>query len=764
MVQVHPLRKTKASDKRSVYDLDVGPTKSTQPIRSNFFGLKQLLLSAAVAVALPFTVCSADALSSAETNKLSSVEKTVFFKTYGEEDVTKRIERLEKRYFGDPQQGELSERLQRIFELAGPAATAESAPTSEHPQGKPESKASENKAPKNKYPGAQYPKNGPKESDMAWEKASMAATKASDQNVQDLLKEALRLSKRKETEQAIEKYNQVLRFDPQNALAYFSLGVIFESKGDLGQALEHYKKAHDINPDRLDYKNAIVELESKGAQVNASQSKQAETNELAKQAAEAFKRKEYQSALGMYKQLETQFPKNAPYKYNIGTIYLLMRNPIQALEYYEMARKLNPKEERYVAACDKLKASVKADEAKRKEIDAQWDAKEKADKQQQKAAGNQQPKGKGGKGGKTAKGPQGGMPMQQRPMQPGFQQQGYPQQAGGQPQTRPPMQQAGGYPPQGYPQQNQMPPGFSNQQAQGYNQMPPQNYQQPQQGYGQPQMPQQGFNQPGYGQPMQQAGYQPQGYPQQAGYPQQQPQYNPMQQQQGYPQQQQQQGYGQQQGYPQQMQQGYGQPMQQGYPQQGYPQQQGGYPQQMQQPNYGQQMQQPGFNQQQQYNPQMQQQYQQQQQMRPPGQQGYVPNQTNQAAYAPGQTGISDLQQPGHGAPNMAASNLGAPNMAAQPQAVPNMVNGRPTGTGPDPLANLGIIGISSPKGISVTTIGIGSRAAKAKLAKGDLIVGVDGVNVTTVQQAKSVLGKKQPGESAQFIIDRKGKIQNLAL
>jgi S1-C subfamily serine protease len=150
----------------------------------------------------------------------------------------------------------------------------------------------------------------------------------------------------------------------------------------------------------------------------------------------------------------------------------------------------------------------------------------------------------------------------------------------------------------------------------------------------------------------------------------------------------------------------------------------------------------------------MQQQYQQQQQMRPPGQQGYQPSQANQTAYNPGQTSISGLTQPSYG----------APNMAAQPQAVPNMVNGAPTGTGPDPLANLGIMGISSPKGVSVTTIGIGSRAAKGKIAKGDLIVGVDGVTVTTIQQIKSVLVKKQPGESAQFIIDRKGKIQNLAI
>lgn len=727
-------------------------TKSREHDRVDSFKfnsrLKHILLSSLVAIALPLFTGEARALSSAESSKLTAVEKTVFFKTYAEEDAAKRVERLEKRFFGDAQQGDLSERLTRIIELASPSLNSQSETPAETP-----SAAQETKPPKNKYPGAQYPKEGgPKESDMAWEKASMAAAKASDQNVQELLKEALKLSKRKETDAAIEKYNQVLRFDPQNAVAFFSLGVIFESKGQLGEALNYYKKAHDINPDRLDYKEAIVSLESKGAAGGAAQSKQAETNQLAKEAAEAFRRKEYQSALGMYKQLETQFPKNAPYKYNIGTIYLLMHNPVQALEYYEMARKLNPKEERYVAACAKLKETLKADEAKRKQIDSQWDAKEKADKQReaerQKASGQN----KQGKGGKTAK-VQPGVPQRQQ-MPPGFQ-----QAKGPPPGNRPPMQQ--GYPPvnQQMPPANQpMPPVYNNQPvSQGYNQMPQQT------GYSQPQMQQQPYGMQGYPQqqPMQQ-GYPPpqQGYPspmQQTGYGGTQPGYNPQQQyppmQQGYPQpgyQQQQPmqqpGYNpqMQQGYPQQMQQpGFGQQIQQGYPQQP------GYGQQMQQP-----IQQPMQQYQQQYNPQMQQPgFNQQQQMRPPGQQGFAPQQGNNTAYAPpGQTGISDLIQP-PGAP---------PAMAAKTPV--QQGNGAPTGTTSDVLANLGILALPSPKGVTVSTIGIGSRAAKAKLTKGDIIVGVDGVNCSTIAQVKSVLNKKQPGESAQLIIDRKGKITQIVL
>lgn len=82
-----------------------------------------------------------------------------------------------------------------------------------------------------------------------------------------------------------------------------------------------------------------------------------------------------------------------------------------------------------------------------------------------------------------------------------------------------------------------------------------------------------------------------------------------------------------------------------------------------------------------------------------------------------------------------------------------------PTGTGPDVLANLGILAQPSPKGVQITTIGIGSRAAKAKLNKGDIIVGVDGVDISTVSQLKSVLLRKPAGAPAQLFIDRKGKV-----
>lgn len=728
--------------------LEVNPPDKWQKCRKS--GLKLILVSALITLSVPFSAGRASAISSADTNKITVIEKRLFFKSYAEEPLEKRLERLEKRFFGEPLSGEPEEqRLTKIFEAAGPQVDADGTVNQGHmtpdptPQ-KPPEKSQQSKPPKSKNPGAEYPSSGPQDNEAAWEKASEAAIGARDEEIRTLMKDAIKLSKRKEFDGAADKFNQVIRLDPQNAEAFFSLGVIFESKGQLDQALTSYNQAADINPDRLDYKEAITALQEKGVKKQAVSAKQAEINQRAKEAADAFKRKEYMSALEMYKRLETDFPKNAPYKYNIGTIYLMMQNPVQALEYYEMARKLNPKEERYVAAATKLKDNLKADEQKRKEIDSQWDAKEKADRKSGKQTGGSKPGGKQTANQKPPKGGQPGRPTGNQ-MPPGFQQ---AQGSGNRPPVyQPPPQQPSGYPPMNTGYQQQQPGGYGGQQT--YN---------PQQ-----QMPPQGFNQqPGMSQP---AGFNPQMQqrpPMQQGYAnqnqQQQPSYGGQMQQPGYGNQMQQQPvYGnqmqqpgfvnpmqQQPNYGNQMQQpGFGTPMQQ--PNYGNQMQQPGYGNQMQQPNYGNQMQSPGYGGNQMQQPNF-------------NQQGY-PNQSqmqgqNQMAYAQGQTGVSGLQQPAGQAPN------------TQPRPpLPSLTNKQaPTGTGPDPLANLGILAQPSPEGVSVTTIGIGSRASKGKLNKGDIIMAVDGVNVTNIAQLKSVLQRKQPEESAQFIIKRKGKVTQVVI
>jgi tetratricopeptide (TPR) repeat protein len=63
-------------------------------------------------------------------------------------------------------------------------------------------------------------------------------------------------------------------------------------------------------------------------------------------------------ALDLYKQLDGMRPNQALVKYNIGTIYMMLKIPHKALEFYKQAAALNPNEPRYLQACQKLQAVV----------------------------------------------------------------------------------------------------------------------------------------------------------------------------------------------------------------------------------------------------------------------------------------------------------------------------------------------------------------------------------------------------------------------
>lgn len=321
------------------------------------FLLVSLLVTACFA---PSPVLAADSVK----NKLARVEKVLFFKTYPDESVEKRIARLEKRFFGEAASGDIDERVEKIYKLAEPQISA-----AEQKSGTDSTLESDSPDSKN----VQYPKKtkAQEEKDRA---KKLAVLKARDEEIKALLKEGISFWKAKDSKHAIDRFNQVIRLDPQNAEAYFSMGVIFEAGGQLKNALGAYSKANEINPNRLDYKEAIVVVKKR-------LDKEGAIDSLAMNAAAAFKRKEYISALDLYKQLENKYPKNAKYKYNIGTIYLLMKSPEQALEYYGKAKKLDPKTAKYKTAYTKLSETLKSSSAARQKRESAWDKHMEAKKQ-----------------------------------------------------------------------------------------------------------------------------------------------------------------------------------------------------------------------------------------------------------------------------------------------------------------------------------------------------------------------------------------------
>lgn len=297
---------------------------------------------------------------SAEGQELSGFEQRLFFKTYSDEEVTARLARVEKKVFGEALSGSVPERLTRIKEALGPQREPDGTITGGGSRPAPQPQVQQTEP---RDPSRTDFTEGPED---ALEQAKLAVMAAKQEEIRQLLAQGVELWKVRRAREATEKFEQVIRLEPGNAEAHFSLGIIYEASGSFAQALASYKKAYNERPDNREYKAAILEVERKATQKEKLDGQSGELRLLAEDAAAAFKRKEYISALDLYKQLDAKIPPTANIKYNIGTIYLMTSNPEFALEYYRAAKKLKPREEKYITAVAQLESNLKRNQSERK--------------------------------------------------------------------------------------------------------------------------------------------------------------------------------------------------------------------------------------------------------------------------------------------------------------------------------------------------------------------------------------------------------------
>jgi tetratricopeptide (TPR) repeat protein len=127
---------------------------------------------------------------------------------------------------------------------------------------------------------------------------------ARNDEVNGLLTEAVSLWKAKRADESVEKFQQVIRLAPDYAEAHFSLGVVYEAQGRYIDALNCYKRAAELEPNKKDYRQAVATLDKKAQAMQEDNGKKAELRALADDAAGAYRRGEYISALDLYKQLD----------------------------------------------------------------------------------------------------------------------------------------------------------------------------------------------------------------------------------------------------------------------------------------------------------------------------------------------------------------------------------------------------------------------------------------------------------------------------
>lgn len=289
---------------------------------------------------------------------LAAMEQKLFFKSYADEDSEARLARIEKRIFGDAVQGEFAQRLDRVKAAVAPQVNPDGTTT-----GAQEPIASA--AP----PPPPVKKSDP-QSEM--ERARIAVMAAKEEEVAKLLADGVEQWRQKRGPQAIERFEQVLRLDQHNSEAHFNLGVVYESANNLVEASASYHRAAEENPNNRDYQDAVAAVEKKLSARKKTDDKAGELRVLAEDAAAAYKRQEYFSALDLYKQLDAKAPNKALVKYNIGTLYFVTKNYEDALTYYKAALKIEPKEPRYQQAVQQLSANLKQGEEAQKAVDQKW--------------------------------------------------------------------------------------------------------------------------------------------------------------------------------------------------------------------------------------------------------------------------------------------------------------------------------------------------------------------------------------------------------
>jgi len=306
-------------------------------------------------------VRAAGELSAEELSKLKLVEQKFFVKTYDDDSIDARIERIEKRMFGESSPGSSHDRLSKIIEIAKPVE-------------KPKTTAPRNGDTRTQPAASRQPtaEDLRQQKEDAREQMRQRAMAAKEEEVTQLLGEAVSLYKAQRGPEAMDKFQQVVRLAPDNAEAHFSLGVIYESQKRYADALNSYQRAADLNPEKRDYKEAVAILQKKARDDDSNDPHKMELKALAKEAAEAYSLGEFQSALGLYKELDQKAPKQALVKYNIGTIYLALKNPVQGLEYFQEARKLKPDEPRFKEACEKLQSGLKQSQEQRRASEGGW--------------------------------------------------------------------------------------------------------------------------------------------------------------------------------------------------------------------------------------------------------------------------------------------------------------------------------------------------------------------------------------------------------
>jgi tetratricopeptide (TPR) repeat protein len=152
-----------------------------------------------------------------------------------------------------------------------------------------------------------------------------------DKLVDDLTKSAADLFKIGKYDDAIAKYQEVLKQNPTDPAVHFNIGATYQAKRDLDAAITQYRQAINLDPKNDDYKKAL------------QAAYQQKADPVVAQAVQKYNAKDYASAIDLYLQAITFLPKNAGLWYNLASAYYAREQYDKARDSYKKALDLDPK-------------------------------------------------------------------------------------------------------------------------------------------------------------------------------------------------------------------------------------------------------------------------------------------------------------------------------------------------------------------------------------------------------------------------------------
>jgi len=159
---------------------------------------------------------------------------------------------------------------------------------------------------------------------------AMVSTARQDKDIADAFKHAIDLQQMGNYPQAIEIYKKVAADRPTDDAVYYNIATAYQAQGNYQDALTNYEKANSLKPDasyaeiirsvRADYANQILD--------GAIREQTAGNND---------------AAIAGYKRVIAMVDNNASAWYNLATAYQGAAQDKEALDAYQRAYKLDPK-------------------------------------------------------------------------------------------------------------------------------------------------------------------------------------------------------------------------------------------------------------------------------------------------------------------------------------------------------------------------------------------------------------------------------------